>query len=103
MEKEKENPDDNFTFDLVFDAGHVNVHEKFSCNVRLFLLDSSFIFIREIDIDRLSLNFWLVGKNCEARELSFYRSVSKSWTKRSYLRRIVGVSNDRVRVRDTRS
>lgn len=101
MEKEKENPDDNFTFDLVFVAGRVNVHEKFSYND--FLLDSSFIFIREIDIDRLSLNFWLVGKNCEARELSFYRSVSKSWTKRSYLRRIVGVSNDRVRVRDTRS
>lgn len=50
MEKEKENPDDNFTFDLVFVAGHVTVHEKFSYND--FLVDSSFIFIREIDIDR---------------------------------------------------
>lgn len=69
MEKEKENPDDNFTFDLVFDAGRVNVHEKFSYND--FLLDSSFIFIREIDIDRLSLNFWRRGWEKIARRENY--------------------------------
>lgn len=73
MEKEKENPDDNFTFDLVFVAGHVNVHEKFSYND--FLFDSSFIFIREIDIDRLSLNFWRCGWEKIARREN-YRSIA---------------------------
>lgn len=73
MEKEKENPDDNFTFDLVFVAGHVTVHEKFSYND--FLLDSSFIFIREINIDRLSLNFWRRGWEKIARREN-YRSIA---------------------------
>lgn len=73
MEKEKENPDDNFTFDLVFVAGHVTVHEKFFYND--FLLNFSFIFIREIDIDRLSLNFWRCGWEKIARREN-YRSIA---------------------------
>lgn len=98
---------DNFTFDLVFDAGHVNVIrvEKFSYNVRLFF----FYLLREKLTSIVCLEFCrvVVGtrrKKKLARELLFYRFEKlderngRCWAKKSYLRRIIGVSNTRVSV-----